>query len=113
MNRHAKAQNSMRKISLMAIAASSGAMAVAAIATPALAQSSGTLDFDKDIVVTGKASDKGIAGVVVPDTSKAKGELTQAWIQHQVPGQSINEMINYLPGVSFQNSDPMARPAAR
>lgn len=96
----------MRKISLMAIAASSGAMAIAAIATPALAQSSGTLDFDKDIVVTGKASDKGIAGVVVPDTSKAKGELTQAWIQHQVPGQSINEMINYLPGVSFQNSDP-------
>jgi iron complex outermembrane receptor protein len=44
--------------------------------------------------------------VVIPDTSKAKGELTQAWIQHQVPGQSINEMINYLPGVSFQNSDP-------
>jgi len=96
----------MRKISLMALAASSGAMALAAIATPALAQSSGTLDFDKDIVVTGRAGDKGIAGVVSPDTSKAKGELTQEWIQHQLPGQSVNDMINYLPGVSFQNADP-------
>jgi iron complex outermembrane receptor protein len=103
MQRH---KNSMRKFSLMAIAASTGAMAIATIATPALAQSSGTLDFDKDIVVTGSATPKGISGVVVPDTSKAKGELTQDWIQHQVPGQSINEMINYLPGVSFQNGDP-------
>jgi iron complex outermembrane recepter protein len=96
----------MRNISFMALAASTGAMAIAAIATPAFAQSSGTLDFDKDIVVTGKVGDKGIQGVVSPDTSKAKGELTQDWIQHQLPGQSVNDMINYLPGVSFQNGDP-------
>lgn len=96
----------MRNISILALAASTGALAMAAIATPALAQSSGTLDFDKDIVVTGKANTKGIDGVAIPDTTKAKAELNQTWIQHQLPGQSVNEMINYLPGVSFQNSDP-------
>lgn len=96
----------MRLFSLMAATASCGAMALAAIATPAFAQSSGTLDFDKDIVVTGKAGDKAIGGVAVPDTSKAKAELNQDWIKHQMPGQSVNEMINYLPGVSFQNADP-------
>ena len=88
----------------MAWAASSLTLAVG-IAVPAFAQSTGTLDFDKEIVVTAKA-DKGIGGVVSPDSSKAKGELNQAWIQHQVPGQSLNDMINYLPGVSFTNADP-------
>ena len=72
------------------------------------AQSTGTLDFDKEIVVTGtrNTAPKGIDGLVIPDTSKAKGELNQAFIEHQVPGQSVNDIINYLPGVSFQNNDP-------
>lgn len=96
----------MRHFSRMAFAASTIAVAASAIATPAFAQSSGTLDFDKDIVVTGKAADKAIGGVAVPDTTKAKAELNQDWIKHQLPGQSVNEMINYLPGVSFQNADP-------
>ena len=74
----------------------------------AFAQSTGTLDFDKEIVVTGTHDKltKGIDGFVIPDTSKAKAELNQAFIEHQVPGQSINDIINYLPGVSFQNNDP-------
>jgi len=88
----------------LAWAASTITLAVG-ITAPAFAQSTGTLDFDKEIVVTAK-SEKGIGGVVSPDSSKAKGELNQAWIQHQVPGQSLNDMINYLPGVSFTNADP-------
>ena len=94
----------MRRFTKLALAASSITLAVG-IAAPAFAQSTGTLDFDKEIVVTGKA-EKGIGGIVSPDSSKAKGELNQAWIQHQVPGQSLNDMINYLPGVSFTNADP-------
>ena len=94
----------MRRFAKLALAASSITLA-AGIAAPAFAQSTGTLDFDKEIVVTGKA-EKGIGGIVSPDSSKAKGELNQAWIQHQVPGQSLNDMINYLPGVSFTNADP-------
>ena len=81
------------------------ALAGLSAAMPALAQSTGSVDFSNQIVVTASGQ-KGIAGVANPDTSKASAVLTQAWIERQTPGQSINDMINYLPGVSFQNNDP-------
>lgn len=96
------------RICMLHRASALGALALALAATPALAQSTGTLDFDKEIIVTGTKGTvaKGIAGLNIPDTSKAKGELNQAFIERQIPGQSINDIINYLPGVSFQNNDP-------
>ncbi len=42
----------------------------------------------------------------MPDTSKAKATLTQDWLQHQVGGQSINDLVNFVPGVSYTNNDP-------
>lgn len=95
----------MRPISKMAFAASTIAVAVAAVATPVLAQSSGSVEFEKDIVVSGRAN-KAVAGVDIPDTPKAKQVLNAEFIQAQVPGQSINETINQIPGVSFANQDP-------
>lgn len=80
-------------------------VASGALVTGAHAQSTGSLDFDGDIVVTGSVLDKGVAGVVLPATSKAKGVLTQEIIDRQVPGQTVNDLINLLPGVSFQNND--------
>ena len=57
------------------------------------------------IVVTGtRTSD--VAGVEIPDTSKTREALNAEFIQRQTPGQSINETINNLPGVSFTNNDP-------
>ena len=47
-----------------------------------------------------------VAGIQVPDTSKTREVLTSEFIQRQTPGQSINETINNLPGVSFTNNDP-------
>lgn len=44
--------------------------------------------------------------MIAPDTSKAKGVLTQEFIGRQAPGQTVNDIINQLPGVSFQNNDP-------
>ncbi|MCM8731882.1 TonB-dependent receptor [Hephaestia sp. MAHUQ-44] len=82
-------------------------VAFAALTVPgaALAQSTGSVDFDNEIVVTGeRASDVG--GVKVPDTTKAKAVLTQEFIERQVPGQTVNDIINMVPGVSFQNNDP-------
>lgn len=83
--------------------------AIAALAIPAAAhaQSTGSVDFEDEgeIVVTGTGVSSGVAGVVVPDTSKAKAELTAEAIQQAAPGQSINDVINRLPGVSFQNND--------
>ncbi len=84
-------------------------VAFAALLIPgaAFAQSTGSIDFDeKEIVVTGARTDTGVAGVLAPDTSKAKAVLTQEFIGRQAPGQTINDIINQLPGVSFQNNDP-------
>jgi len=70
------------------------------------AQSTGAIDFEEEIVVTGANTSKGVAGIITPDTSKAKAVLTQDFITRQNPGQTINDVINQLPGVSFQNNDP-------
>ena len=76
------------------------------IASPAMAQSTGSIEFEKQIVVTGsRGTVQQVGGVSSPDTAKAKAVLTQENIQHQNPGQSILDTINQVPGVSFQNND--------
>ena len=70
------------------------------------AQSTGTTTFEKDaIVITGNRT-KEVAGVKITDTTKARTGLTQEFIGKQQPGQSIDDIINYLPGVSFQSNGP-------
>jgi len=83
-------------------------VAFAALMIPgaAFAQSTGSIDFDEDIIVTASSKDDGVAGVELPDTSKAKAVLNQEFIGRQGPGQTVNDIINQLPGVSFQNNDP-------
>ncbi|HEX8301650.1 TonB-dependent receptor [Sphingomonas sp.] len=84
------------------------AFAALMIPASAFAQSTGTIDAEEgtEIVVTGSRLDDGVSGIVVPDTSKAKAVLTQEFIERQSPGQSVNDLINQLPGVSYQNNDP-------
>lgn len=78
----------------------------AVLPTAAFAQSTGTATFEKDtIVVTGNRI-QNVGGVKITDTTKPRGVLTQEFIERQQPGQSINDMINYLPGVSFQSNGP-------
>lgn len=88
------------------LAASCALIPVALLSTPAFAQSTGSQDFEDEIIVTGSRTDRGVAGVITPDTTKAKAVLTQAFIERQSPGQTVNDIINQLPGVSFQNNDP-------
>ena len=83
-----------------------GSASLLAVASPAFAQSTGSVDFEKDIVVTARVSDPQLGGVITPLTTKAKAALDQSWITRQTPGQTVNDMINYLPGVNFQNNDP-------
>jgi iron complex outermembrane receptor protein len=75
--------------------------------TMAFAQSTGSVEMEDEteIVVTGTRTTD-VGGVQTPDTTKAKAVLTDEFIQHQTPGQTINDTINQLPGVSFQNNDP-------
>lgn len=96
----------MRFNSALSTAASTIAIGVAAIATPAFAQSTGTQDFEKEIVVTGtRTGVQQVEGVSAPDTSKAKAVLTSEAIQRAAPGQTVLDTINQIPGVSFQNND--------
>ncbi|HEX5182787.1 MAG TPA: TonB-dependent receptor [Allosphingosinicella sp.] len=83
-----------------------GAVSALAIPSAAFAQTSGQQQMDQQtIVVTGNRN-PAVDGVQVPKTTKAKEVLTSEFIQHQTPGQSIDDVINMLPGVSFQNNDP-------
>src|SRR3546814_10975432 len=87
-------------------------VAFAALTIPgaAYAQSTGSLDFDNEIVVTGERVGD-VGGVEVPETTKAKAVLTQEFIKRQVPGQTVDDIINMLPGVSFQNNAPFGSAA--
>ncbi len=87
------------------LAASAALIPVALLSSPAFAQSTGSADFDNEIVVTGSAS-RDVAGIIIPDSPKAKVVVDSELIQRQRPGQSVNEIINLVPGVSFTNNDP-------
>jgi iron complex outermembrane recepter protein len=88
------------------LAASVAALSTGGFSATALAQSTGTVDFEDEpvLVVTGTRT-VDVAGVQAPDTSKAKAVLTQELIEKQSPGQTILDTINLVPGVSFQNND--------
>jgi len=76
--------------------------------TAAFAQSTGTVttEEEKEIVVTGTRSLQNVDGIAVPDTTKAKGLITQELIGKQSAGQTILNVVNLLPSVNFTNSDP-------
>ena len=75
--------------------------------TAAYAQSTGTVETEKDtIVITGTRAQKGTDGVVIQDSTKAKGLITQEYIAKQSPGQTLLATINYIPGVNFTQNDP-------
>lgn len=74
--------------------------------TAAWAQSTGSQEVDDEaIVVTGTRVQNGVEGVLVPDVPKARQVITQELIATQVPGQSILNTINLIPGVNYTNTD--------
>ncbi|WP_322597078.1 TonB-dependent receptor [Sphingomicrobium arenosum] len=79
-----------------------------AVALPgvASAQSTGSVDFDDDAIVITGTAETDVGGVEIPDTPKAKQVLDEEIIRRQRPGQSVNDIVNLVPGVSFQNNDP-------
>ena len=90
-----------------ALTATASALAIGFAAFPAVAfaQSTGSQDAEKDIVVTGTRGPQQVGGVSSPDTPKAKAVLTQENISRAGAGQTVLDTINQIPGVSFQNND--------
>lgn len=72
----------------------------------AFAQSTGSSDFEESAIVVTGTRNQEVGGVKIPDSPKAKVVLGEEMIQAQRPGQSVNEIINLVPGVSFTNNDP-------
>ena len=84
----------------------SAALAALIMPSAAFAQSTGSIETEnEDIVVTAGSSANGIEGVVVPDSTKARGVLTEEIIGRQAAGQSILNTINLVAGVNFTQSD--------
>ncbi|MGW8191816.1 TonB-dependent receptor [Sphingomonas hankookensis] len=83
-------------------------VAFAALLLPAsaFAQSTASSEIDDaEIVVTGSAQ-RDVGGIEVPNQPKAKVTLDSEIIQRQRAGQTVNEIINLVPGVSNQSNDP-------
>lgn len=70
----------------------------------AYAQSTGSQEFETEIIVTGRAAT--IDGAVRAETApKAVATITSEYIETQVPGQTFLNSIAILPGVNFSNND--------
>ncbi len=82
-------------------------VAVAALLLPAsaFAQTSGSTSFEEpgEIVVTGARTIN--ESVIIPDVPKSRVTVGRDMISRQRPGQTVNDIINMVPGVSFQNND--------
>jgi len=71
----------------------------------AYAQSTGSVEFDKEAIVVTGSRTKDVGGIQTPDAAKSKAVVTQEMISRSGPGQTVLDTINIVPGVSFQNND--------
>lgn len=78
------------------------------MAETASAQSTGTAAVEVDqVVVTGRRGPRTIDGAIVAETvGKSRSTITQEFIETQAAGQTINEVLNLVPGMNFTNNDP-------
>ncbi len=89
------------------LAASVVSTASAMVAAPAAAQSTGSADFDNEnVIIVSGARSTDVGGVDIPESPKAKVQIGSELISRQNPGQTINDTLNLVPGVSFTNNDP-------
>jgi len=87
------------------LAASAVALTICSFSSAAFAQSTGSVDFEEEVIVVSGTRTQDVAGIQAPDATKAKAVLTQEFIERQNPGQTILDTINAIPGVNFQNND--------
>ncbi|WP_340589192.1 TonB-dependent receptor [Erythrobacter alti] len=88
------------------LAASVASIVSAGFAGTASAQSTGSTDFEETTIVVTGSVNRDVGGIEIPETPRAKQELNEEIIRRQRPGQSVNDIVNLVPGVSFQNNDP-------
>jgi iron complex outermembrane receptor protein len=88
-----------------ALCASTALLSVLLMATGAFAQSTSSAVVE-ELVVTGASGPKAIDGILEQTAPKSKTTIDQAYISKQMPGQTIADSLNVVPGYNFTNSDP-------
>jgi iron complex outermembrane receptor protein len=74
--------------------------------TAAFAQSTGTQAAEvQELVVTAQRGPKVVATAIAESAPKSRSSINQEFIATQVPGQTVLDTINLLPGVNFNNND--------
>lgn len=90
-----------KKIACLASTALVGSLLAS---TAAFAQSTGT-DAVEAIVVTATTTRNQNGAIVSQTVPKARSTITQEFISRQVPGQTVLDSLNLMPGVNFTNND--------
>ncbi|ESQ94171.1 TonB-dependent receptor [Asticcacaulis benevestitus] len=76
-------------------------------ATTTYAQTTGSDAVEATVVVTGRRGPKSIDGALTKENiSKSRSTITQDYLKTQLPGQTVLQSINLVPGVNFTNNDP-------
>ena len=75
------------------------------LATGAMAQSTGSATVE-ELVVTGSSGPRSLEGIVEQTAPKTKTTIDQTFIARQIPGQTIADSLNVVPGYNFTNNDP-------
>lgn len=70
----------------------------------AMAQSTGT-EVVEQVIVTASTVRNQNGAIVAQSVPKARSSITQDFISRQIPGQTILDSLNMLPGVNFTNND--------
>lgn len=70
----------------------------------AMAQSTGSATVE-ELVVTGANGPADVGGVMQQTAPKSRTVITQDFIARQMPGQTIAETLNVVPGYNFTNND--------
>jgi iron complex outermembrane receptor protein len=72
----------------------------------AAAQSTGTQASEvQEVVVVGQRGPRVVGAVIAESAPKSRSSINQEFIESQVPGQTVLDVINLLPGVNFNNND--------
>jgi iron complex outermembrane receptor protein len=72
----------------------------------AAAQSTGTQASEvQELVIRGQRGPRVVGAVIAEAAPKSRSSVNQEFIASQVPGQTVLDVINLLPGVNFNNND--------
>lgn len=105
MQATAKQGGHMRNSWVRALCATTALATGLLLADSALAQSTGSATVE-ELVVTGTGGSRALAGIIQQTAPKTQTAIDQDLIARQIPGQTIAETLNVVPGYNFTNNDP-------